>query len=171
MTDDAAAPQIWAVEICDLDEHRVLAFDLPELLDALGARAADLDWIVTDYEPVTEDGDVETFADRVYEAQTGSPRTGVRLTSQKLRSIADRTRQTINGQFIGISSDTASPTHKLVDLRTFPTSNAALVIKAVDSSFWIVITKAADDIAAVHRRFTDVRESDRTLELGYAIGP
>lgn len=170
---DAAAADsaVWAVEIHDLDERNVLAFDLVELFDALAPRAAALDWIVTDYDPVTDEADVEAFADTVFEAQTRSPRSGVRITGTELRALGDRARQTIDGQFIGIPPKSRSAIHELVDLRAFPSSDAELVLKAVDSSFWIVITKSAEDTAAIRRHFQDVREANRTLELGYQIGP
>jgi hypothetical protein len=171
MGEPVGAPHISAVEIHDLDERNVLAFDLQELLDALGERALALDWIVTDYDPVTEDEEVSAFADAVYKAQTAAPRTGVRLTSSELSALADKTLQTIDGQFIGIPPDTPTPAHELIDLRTFPTSDAALVIKAVDSSFWVVVTKSDGDVALIRERFRDVREGDRTLELGFQLGP
>lgn len=167
-----APTEISAVEIHDLDERNVLAFDLVELLDALGPSTSELDWIVTDYHPVTEeDEEIEAFADAVYDAQTGNPRSGVRVTGRELRELGGRSLQTIDGQFIGIPRDSDRDPAQVVDLRTFPTSDARLVIKAVDSSFWIVITKSDKDISAIRECFKDVREADRTLELGYQIGP
>lgn len=174
MPENATGSDVWAAEIHDLDERNVLAFDLSEVLETLGPGAAGLDWIVTDYDPNTgtdDDEEISAFANAVYEAQIGTPRSGVRVTGAELRAIGDKVRQTIDGQFIGVSPNTAASEAELGDLRTFPTSDAALVIKAVDSSFWIVITKSSDDIAAIHKRFRDVREADRTLELGFQIGP
>jgi hypothetical protein len=171
MTKAGAVPEIWAVEIHDLDERNVLAFDLSELLDTLGERAAALDWVVADYDPVTQDETVAAFADAVYEAQDATPRSGVRLSSSELRALAHKSIQTIDGQFIGIPPDSRTPLHKLVDLRTFADSDAALVIKAVDSSFWVVITKSDRDVALIRERFRDVREADRTLELGLRLEP
>jgi hypothetical protein len=163
---------ILAVEIHDLDERNVLAFDLTELLDALGPSATELDWIVTDYHPVTdEDEAVEAFADSVYHAQRGDPRSGVRITGRELRELGNRSLQTIDGQFIGIPADSETDPVDVVDLGTFPSSDAALVVKAVDSSFWIVITKSDHDVNAIRERFRDVRHADRTLELGYQLGP
>ncbi len=149
MTEGARAPTIWAVEIHDLDERGILAFDLPELLDTLGDGASALDWIVADYQPVTEDATIADFADAVYEAQSATPRSGVRLSSSDLRALADESLQTIDGQFIGIPIDSRTPPHELVDLRSFVDSDAALVVKAVDSSFWVVITKSRLDVAAI----------------------
>jgi hypothetical protein len=171
MTEASAAPQIWAVEIHDLDERNVLAFDLPELLDVLGDRVSALDWIVADYDSVTEDEKVAAFANAVYEAQSATPRGGVRLASSELRALADESRQTIDGQFIGIPPESTIAPYEAVDLRTFPVSDAALVIKAVDSSFWVVITKFERDVALIRARFRDVREADQTLELGLRLGP
>ena len=174
MPEGVSRPGVWAVEIHDLHERNVLAFDLPELLDALGPRAAILDWIVTDYDPnpgFEGDEEIAGFADAVYAAQTSTPRTGVRLTGAELRALGEKVLQTIDGQFIGVSRDTAASVSELVDLRTLPPSDAALVIKAVDSSFWIVITKSPDDVAAIRERFRDVREADRALELGLQLGP
>jgi hypothetical protein len=42
-----AEPELVAVKIHDLDE-RLLAFDLPDVLDALGSRIAVFDWIAAD---------------------------------------------------------------------------------------------------------------------------
>ena len=151
-------PGFWAVEIHDLDERNVLAFDLGELLEALGARVAALDWLVVDFDPVTDDAAVETLARRVYDEGR------VRLTSRELRAIAGRTRQTIDGLFIGFASDAASDL--LNDLNQFASSPAAVAIKAVDSTFWVVITKAMDDIASMRARFSDVRDADALAEVG-----
>jgi hypothetical protein len=171
-SEDATRSNLWAIEIHDLDERHVLAFDLTEVLGALGNRAMALDWVVTDYDPNHRgDAYVAAFAEAVYEAQTGSPRSGVRVTSAELRALAGRVLQTIEGQFIGVSPDTAVTVPELVDLRTFHISDAALVIKAVDSSFWIVITESSDDVEGIRQRFQDVRETDRALELGLQIGP
>ena len=85
MGEAVAAPQIRAVEIHDLDERNVLAFDLPELLDALGERAFALDWIVTDYVPVTEGEEVTAFADEVYKLR---PRPRERVSDSRAASSA-----------------------------------------------------------------------------------
>ncbi|HEY3181875.1 MAG TPA: hypothetical protein VGJ77_03495 [Gaiellaceae bacterium] len=50
--------------------------------------ASVLDWIVTEYDPVTDDNEVEAFADAVYNANTATPRSGLRLTTAELREIA-----------------------------------------------------------------------------------
>lgn len=171
MAETAEASHVWALEIHDLDDRNVLALDLPGVLDALGNRAAALDWITTDYHPVTEEETVEAFADVVYEAQSETPRSGVRLPGRELRAIAEKSLQTIDGQFVGVPSDTTTPTHDLVDLRRYPDSDASLVIKAVDSSFWVVITKSQSDVQLIRERFRDVRETDRALELGLRLGP
>jgi hypothetical protein len=175
MSKNVIGPDVWAVEIHGLHERGGLAFDLSDLLEALGPRAAGLDWIVTDYDPNVgtrgDDQEIATFADAVHAAQTGRPRSGVRVSGAELRARGDKVRQTIDGQFIGVPPNTTASLPELVDLRAFPTSDAALVIKAVDSLFWIVITKSPDDVAAIRKRFRDVREADRTLELGFQIGP
>jgi hypothetical protein len=170
MNKGAHGHDVWAVEIHDLDERNVVAFDLPELLDTLRDRVSALDWIVADYDPVTEDATVADFAKRVYDAQSAAPRSGVRISSRELHALAEKSLQTIDGQFIGVPADATTPSHELVDLRTFKDSEAALVIKAVDSSFWVVITKDDRDIGAIRERFGDVREADRTLELGLQLG-
>ena len=171
MSEDVTGSNVWAVEIHDLDKRNVLAFDVSDVLDALGPRAAALDWIVTDYDPNAEDEEVAAFAQAVYDAQTGTPRSGIRVTSAELRALGESVLQTIDGQFIGVSRNTAASVPELVELQAFATSDAALVIKAVDSSLWVVITKSPDDIAAIRQRFRDVRETDRALELGFQIGP
>ena len=57
MNKGAHRHDVWAVEIHDLDERNVVAFDLPEF-DTLGDRVFALEWIVADYDPVTEDATV-----------------------------------------------------------------------------------------------------------------
>lgn len=83
---------------------------------------------------------------------------GVRLAFAELSELAARTRQTIDGQFVGVVPGSSAA---IVD--------AEIVLKAVDSSFWIVVARARDDIAAIRSRFRDVRESDRALELGRSL--
>ena len=170
MSRQVAQTGLWAVEIHDLDERGVLAFDLNDVLETLGPSASTLDWIVTDYDPVTEGEDVEGLSRAVARAQGEVPRQGIRLPSNELHDVAARTQQTIDGQFIGVRADTAASIADLIDLRTFPNSDAELVIKAVDSSFWIVVTKSPKDVEAIRARFRDVREDARTLELGLQFG-
>jgi hypothetical protein len=154
-----------------LDGRGFLAFDLVEILDALEPRASTLDWIVTDYEPTADEGEVKAFADAVYDAQNRRPRSGIALDIERLRALARKAVQTIDGQFVGVRSETSDSVEQLVNLRTFATSDAVIVVKAVDSSFWIVVTKSPEDIEAIRLRFEDVREAEATLELGLQIGP
>ena len=170
MSKQFAKTGVWAVEIHDLDERSVLAFDLNDVLETLGPSASTLDWIVTDYDPVTEDEDVAALAEAVARAQVEVPRQGIRLSSNELQDVAARTQQTIDGQFIGVRADTAASIADLIDLRASLKSDAELVIKAVDSSFWIVVTKSPEDVEAIRARFRDVREDARTLELGLQFG-
>jgi hypothetical protein len=145
---------MWAVEIHGLHRSDAPVLDLRDILEALGATPSKLDWLVLDFDPVTDDPRTEAIADEVYEQRP----TGVRLTFAELSELAAKTRQTIDGQFVGVLPS-SSPA----------IAEAQIVLKAIDSSFWIVIAKSPDDVAAIRSHFRDVRDSDRALELGQSF--
>lgn len=157
---------IRTVEIQDRHPRGYLDFDLIDVLDALHPRADRLDWIVTDFDPVGE-SEAQSLAREVENARLPSgAHEGVRLAGADLRRVATKTNQTIDGEFVGVPPETDAPNAELADLSRFPDSPASLVIKAIDSTLFIVITKAASDVGRLKERFRDVRDGDTAAELG-----
>jgi hypothetical protein len=103
MSEQLAKTGRWAIEIHDLDERGVVAFDLNDVLETLGSSASNLDWIVTDYNPVTEDEDVKSLSTQSLVRRERCRDTVFASRAASCVGIAARTRQTLDGQFIGIT--------------------------------------------------------------------
>jgi hypothetical protein len=92
--------------------------------------------------------------------QEDPARGGVRLTAAELRDLARKTLQVIDGEFIGIKPGlptAAKPPRRSV---------APVIVKAVDSTFLVVVTRSAEDTIRIRQRFRDVRMGNAELELG-----
>ena len=123
------------VTILDTDpKTNVLAFDLRDILAVLGADAARSRWSVQDVECLGADA-----ADALHEA---SDRHEV-LDGARLADLAQRVDQVIEGQFSG----------RLPDDET-----DWIVIRAVDSSAYDVLTDRADVLAQLRARFRRVED-------------
>jgi len=127
----------------------LLAFDLKDILHALQPMLHRWIWYVDELETVSTDT-TDDVAD------------GTWLSSSKLLHWAEGLAQTVNGTFIAFPKELAGATPGSADrgVADFPASQAELVIKAVDSSFFDVCAKDAAVAALLRRCFKDVREED-----------
>lgn len=139
------------LQIHDESRNRVLAFDIKDVLAALGTLAASSQWKVAraehfegeEYFEATGEGGTELES----LAQSGS-----RISGLELQDIANRTRQVIWGIFAGYkSSDEASPW---------------IVIYAFDSSWYEVHTDSDNALDLILKNFLVVRVGvPRTFSL------
>ena len=72
---------------------------------------------------------------------------------------------------MGVPQGTEVPAERLADLSDFAASAAAIVVTAVDSSFWVVVSKFGDTIQRLEDRFRDLRRTEQTLENGLELPP
>ena len=110
-----------------------LNFDLAEILAAIGPRSVTSEWILRDLNYVSRD-------DReipVFQVEDGS-----RISGEELRSSLPNLLQVIDGEFIGV--EVSSPPW--------------IVVRAVDSSWWEVLSEDAEILKAVRSRFKNVNE-------------
>ena len=113
-----------------------LDFDLAEVLEALGTRAAQSYWRA-EHLDCFGDGYAEFVA--LCEA-------GALIPGAQLRRLADTIVQVIDGDFTGTEPEAEGPW---------------IIVKAVDSSWWEVWTDDAGAFASLRQRFravADIRE-------------
>ncbi len=110
-----------------------LAFDLADVLKALGERALRSDWRAEDL-----DWFGESYAEIIALSEASTPMPGTRLLE-----VAEQLTQVIDGEFVGTEPGAAEPW---------------VVVKAVDSSWWEVWTADVVALAALRERFRAVSE-------------
>jgi hypothetical protein len=122
-----------------------LAFDLADILEALGQRALDTVWTVNSVvDPA------RAMVERIMATGTGADElerledTDSRIAGTELLAIADATDQVIWGEFRGFrSAEDAQPW---------------IVVTAFDSSWFDVSTADEDALQRLRRRFKDVSD-------------
>jgi hypothetical protein len=129
------------IQIHDLTRG-VLAFDLREILAALGPRAHGTYWTVSDVASPAQALDATGDGAVVLEELALS---GERTTGASLINIARTVRQTIWGEFSGYSDKAAE--------------EPWIVIVAVDSSWFEVRSDDAAALAGIRDAFKDVRSA------------
>jgi hypothetical protein len=155
-------PAVWIVSIHDRDPQGRLAFDLREVLAALGPSVEHLMWAVTAWDAIGE-GD-QSLDTELQEARERDLK-AIWLSGKVLLSVAERITQTIDATLIAAPMDVlgASSTEELnavLDVAHLPETRAQLVIEAVDSAFFEVMTKHRKQVRALKSRFKDVRDGD-----------
>jgi hypothetical protein len=124
---------VKAVTIHDR-EGGALGFDLIDLLQLLPPSSMQSTWRCCDVDALGPG------AERLHTASaSGEP-----LSGEELATAAEAVRQVIEGDFVAQRQGEIEPW---------------LAIRAVDSSFYVVITNDDETILRVRGRFRDVRES------------
>lgn len=123
------------IRIRDLDGGH-LAFDLKELLDAVGASALSSEWKCSIAELISIES-VESL-ESAYE---NAPR----ISGPKIRDLAAQTRQVIDGTFEAYRSEEYRPW---------------LILRAVDSTYWEVLSDDPAVLASVRKAFREVEDFD-----------
>jgi len=130
-----------AVTIHDADPSGRLSFDLADILQVVGARARSSTWRCRSVECVGPQADI------LHEASDD----GHTLSGDGLLDAAAGVTQVIDGEFIATGSDGGEPW---------------LIVRAVDSSLYVVVTDDHDLRARLRMRFRDVRDSSGDAEAG-----
>ncbi len=144
---------VWILSIHDMAPQGFLAFDLKEVLVCLGSAVQDYVWLITELDCLGEG------AQRLCEQVSRASGVGVVWTGLELLAASAMFSQTINATLIGVPKET-NASENLSDLghvELFPESRAEVIIRAVDSSFFEVMTKNPDHVQALQARFKDVR--------------
>jgi hypothetical protein len=133
------AVRVVTLRIFDL-ENRALAFDLRDLLRLLAPLSLQAHWKVSSFEDefeATGEGAVrlEELADN-----------GGSITGDELLALAESTWQVICGEFVGV-------------LPGGP-DKPWITIRAVDSTFYEIITSEEETAVTLKMQFNDVRITD-----------
>ncbi|WP_019904375.1 hypothetical protein [Methylobacterium sp. 77] len=120
----------------------VLDFDLRHILAMLGAQAIECSWIVSGVAAYDEAFDATgEQAGRLDELAAS----GRRITGDRLRDLANGTRQVIRGEFRAYA-DASAPV-------------PVLIVRAIDSSFYEVATNEPHVLQNLKAIFRDVRQA------------
>jgi hypothetical protein len=150
---------IWVVTIHDKEpERQLLAFDTKEVLLCLGSSIHNFVWIIADLD--CTGGEAQSLCDAVEESRRSG--TALVVSWNELIAASQKFDQTLDGTILGIpqNADIAKLSTVISDFSLFPRSPVALVIRAVDSSYFEVITKNYHHVELLKKCFRDVREED-----------
>jgi hypothetical protein len=124
------------LRIADLAEGGHLAFDLKEILAAIGPAVSTSRWLCTDLWCIP-------FGEPDDQALEACYRTGSFIGGEELVELAAQTRQVVDGTFRAFRESAEQPW---------------LILRAVDSSFWEVFSDDAATLDKLRVRFQDVRD-------------
>ncbi len=131
------------IRIHDRSDDHVLAFDLADVLDALGDSARGSVWKCSVGECIAEEGARPDLED-AYNASAG-------LAGPALAELAADTIQVVDGVFEAFRPKERRPWIKL---------------EAIDSTYWEAFAANADDLAPLSRRFAEVEIIEEDGESG-----
>ncbi len=161
---DSDGAPTWIVSVHDVTPYGYLAFDVAEMLDALGPSVDDYIWEVTNLD--CTGGEMASLCGAVEDAKG---RGGVRLSTFELRQAARDFGQTVDGTFIAIPRGQYSDEdlRAMLDLARFPETQAQVVVQAVDSTMFEVLTKDYDHVRLLKEKFIDVRDEEPVRYFGH----
>jgi hypothetical protein len=129
------------IRIHDRTDDDVLAFDLSDLLEALGKEAELSAWKCSVGECIPKDGGRPDLED-AYNAAT-------RLSGAEILALAGETLQIVDGAFEAYRRGERQPW---------------IVLEAIDSTYWEVFAATADDLSPLRRRFSEVEDIEEDGE-------
>ena len=130
-----------AIRIHDLTDEHVLAFDLADLLQALGEPARLSQWKCSVDECIAQD-DARPGLEDAYNAPLG-------LSGPEIHAVAAETLQVIDGVFEAFRPGERRPWIKL---------------EAIDSTYWEVFAALDADLASLRSRFSEVESLEEDGE-------
>lgn len=150
-------PSLWVVSVHDMAPRGFLGFDVKDILACLGPGIHDCSWLISNQDDLECTGEGRK---PLLDAVEGSPAPGLVVSAAELAAFFEDTQQTIDGTIVGISKNSFSSKdlEALGEIERFPETEAQIIIRAVDSSFFEIMTKNPNDIKALKKRFKDVRE-------------
>ena len=137
------------------DRAAPLAFDLKDILSALGSKGEQWTWWVRNLDWLGEGAE-----DLCRQVEAAGPK-GRSLSFTDLLNRARKVHQTVEGEFLAFPRglDIKSIDAGDLNLRDFPSSPAELAIVAVDGSYFEVFAKDAALLAPL-RKFPEVRDEN-----------
>ena len=141
------------IEIKDRDAQGILAVDLPDLLDLLKPEGATLTWAILDLEATGDLGSGRGILD--LEQKISRSPTGLAMTWDDLRSLAQAFHQVINATVVACQNLASVPTLVRGDSDSLYNS-CEIVLEAIDSSLWRVYSKRPEVIRRLQASFRDV---------------
>lgn len=129
------------IRIHDLTDEHALAFDLADLLEALGKQAEISAWKCSVGECIAQDG-ARIDLEEAYGLPAG-------ISGSEIFALAAETLQVVDGVFEGFRPGERQPWIRL---------------EAIDSTYWEIFAASAADLAALRVRFTDVESIEEDEE-------
>jgi hypothetical protein len=130
------AIRVVTLRVCDLGNSG-LAFDLIDFLRVLAPRSLQANWTVSSFEDEFEaTGEGAARLEELAE-------NGGSITGDELLALAENTWQVIWGEFVGVLPDGSG--------------QPLITIRAVDSSYYEIITSEEETAATIKAHFNDVR--------------
>ena len=126
------------VRISDIDDRNILTVDLEKILELFAEAAESSEWQVSDVEATGDAaaGELHQLSD-----------VNAKVPGSRLMRLASEINQIIDGTFSGYRSGESEPW---------------IVISAVDSSFFEVLTDDLSVLNQVRKRFNDVEDPPST---------
>jgi len=153
---------IRVVSLHDRKENGALAFDVKDILVCLGDSINDWKWYLREELDATGvPGTTETKD--LHESMDRTKPHGIWISTASLRSFAENTLQVIDGTFVAfpVNRDEQTLADEDKDTRYFATNAMECVIRAFDSSEFIVFLKRESLVKRIVQRFNDVREEEK----------
>ena len=155
-TDNLQQPPLWILSIHDQSPDGFLSFDLKDILLCLGPSIRDYSWLITELDCVGED------TEGICETVEKNKKKGLNISAEGLIEVSQRIRQTIDATIIGTRTkeDLESLRNGFRDLEHFPQDRTEVIIRAIDSSFFEVITKNPEHVHRLEECFKNIREEN-----------
>lgn len=140
--------------VADLEDNVFLT--MPEVLEPLRPDADALAWTILDLGNVIarEDSDLNVLE---LEREVDASPVGIDVTFAELAELASKTRQVIDGLFVAREQGAPALSRREEDHVIL--ARAAMVLAAVDSTFWLM-SAPAPVLERVETTFHDVRQQE-----------
>ena len=142
------------VKIADITDG--VSVQMPDVLPLLSPDAHALQWRILDLGEVIYEERWDLNMPLIEQSVFGSPQ-GMPMEFQDLEAFANRTRQVIDGLFVGCTQSGLSPRRSDTDTRIL--ERADMLAAAIDSSFWLVAAPE-EVLGRVERHFMRVETVD-----------
>jgi hypothetical protein len=148
----------WAVAIHD-QQGSFLAFDLKDVLDALGEEVRDYTWLIAELDCTGEA--VQDLVDQVDDARLRGPG-AVPVPGPQLLKLAGMIDQTLEAQLYAVAQTTVEGEdfREIIRAPLRADSPVRLMVSCIRGAAFEIITKRYRHVELLRSRFKDVREQD-----------